>query len=402
MKPFSFVHVADVHLGYAQYNLETRREDFNATFQEVVDKTIELKPDFMLIAGDLFQHARPSNSTLENAITNFRKLRDAGIPVLTVDGGHDSAPNMITGTILNPLDSADLIHYLPRHEGACWQNESYYVYGVPNFRTKRRTEEQLPAFLEQNKPTPNPSLFNIFLFHMAVDIPGVSPPQIEAEARPELFPDDFNYYAGGHVHVPSTRPFKKGLLAYSGCTETVSYEDAKIEKGFYYVEVNEKGVPKLNRIKLETPRRFIILDHDYTSSTPTEITEKAVQLVKEADEAGAIIVPVLRGVLPSEAGSAEVDITKIREAAKKALLVRPLLRLTETEVSEEMIRSIFEGELKDLKTKAFEYFFEIFLDRYAREEAERVARLAVNLIEPLVRKEETMVKEALEEFSVEN
>jgi len=67
-----------------------------------------------------------------------------------------------------------------------------------------------------------------------------------------------------------------------------------------------------------------------------------------------------------------------------------------------MIRSIFEGELKDLKTKAFEYFFEIFLERYTRKEAERVARLAVNLIEPLVRKEETMVKEALEEFSVEN
>jgi len=402
MKPFSFVHVADVHLGYAQYNLEARREDFNATFQEVVDKTIELKPDFMLIAGDLFQHARPSNSTLENAITNFRKLRDAGIPVLTVDGSHDSAPNMITGTILNPLDSAGLIRYLPRHEGACWQNESCYIHGVPNFRTKRRTEEQLPIFLEQNKPMPNPSLFNIFLFHMAVDIPGVSSPQIEAEARSELFPEGFNYYAGGHVHVPSTRSFKKGLLVYSGCTETVSYEDAKIEKGFYHVEVNGKGVPKLHRIKLETPRHFIILDHDYSGSTPTEITEKAVQLVREADETGSIIVPVLRGVLPSEAGSAEVNLTKIREAAKKALLVRPLIRLTETEVSEEVIRSIFEGELKDLKTKAFEYFFEIFLERYTREEAEKVARLAVNLIEPLVRKEETMAKEALEEFSVEN
>jgi len=402
MKPFRFVHVADVHLGYAQYNLEVRREDFNTAFQEVVNKTIELKPDFMLIAGDLFQHARPSNSTLENAITNFRRLRDAGIPVLTVDGSHDSAPNLITGTILNPLDSAGLIHYLPRHEGACWQNESCYVYGVPNFRTRRRTEEQLPAFLEQNKPMPNPSLFNVFLFHMAVDIPGVSSPQIEAEARSELFPDGFNYYAGGHVHVPSQRPFKNGLLVYSGCTETVSYEDAKIEKGFYYVEVNEKGVPELNRIKLEAPRRFIILDYDYSGLTPSEITEKAVQLVREADEAGVIIVPVLKGALPSEAGSAEVNLTKIREAAEKALLVRPLLRLTEKEVSEEVIRSIFEGELKDLKTKAFEYFLEVFIDRYAREEAEKVARLAVNLIEPLVRKEETLVKKALEEFSVEN
>jgi len=402
MKPFSFVHVADLHLGYAQYNSDVRCEDFNAVFREVVDKTVELKPDFMLIAGDIFQQARPSNTTLENAITSFKRLRDAGIPVLTVDGSHDSAPNIITGTILNPLDSAGLIHHLPRHEGACWRNESCYVYGVPNFRTKQRTEEQLPIFLEENKPTLDPSLFNIFVFHMALDIPSVSRPQMEAEARPELLPEGFSYYAGGHVHVPSAGPFKNGLLVYSGCTETVSYEDAQVEKGFYHVEVNEKGAPKLHRIKLENSRRFIILDHDYTGLTPSKITEKAAQLVKEADEDGAVIIPVLRGVLPAEAGRWEIDLTKIASVAKKALLVRPLLRLRETEVPEEVIRSIFEGELKDLKTKAFEYFLEIFLERYAREEAERIARLAVDLIEPLVRKEETKVKEALEGFSGEN
>jgi DNA repair exonuclease SbcCD nuclease subunit len=57
MKPFSFVHVADLHIGYAQYNLDVRREDFENAFKEVVDKTIELKPDFILIAGDLFHQA---------------------------------------------------------------------------------------------------------------------------------------------------------------------------------------------------------------------------------------------------------------------------------------------------------------------------------------------------------
>jgi DNA repair exonuclease SbcCD nuclease subunit len=152
MKPFSFVHVADLHLGYAQYNLDQRRQDFDNAFKEVVDKTIELKPDFMLIAGDLFHQPRPSNVTLETAITNFRRLKEAGIPVLAVDGGHDSAPNTITGTILNPLDSAGLVYYLPRHEGASWHKDSCYVYGVPNFRTRRKTDEQLPLFLVQNKP----------------------------------------------------------------------------------------------------------------------------------------------------------------------------------------------------------------------------------------------------------
>ena len=402
MKPFSFVHVADLHLGYAQYNLEVRREDFDRTFKEVVDKTIELKPDFMLIAGDIFQQARPSNVTLENAIGSFKRLRDSGIPVLAVDGSHDSAPNMITGTILNPLDSAGLIHYLPRHKGACWRNENYYVYGVPNFRTRRRTEEQLPIFLEENKPELDPSTFNIFLFHMALDILSVTPPGMEAEASPEMIPEGFNYYAGGHVHSPSKTPFKKGLLVYSGCTETVSYEDAKEEKGFFHIEVNEKGNAKLHRIKLETPRRFIILDRDYTGSIPSKITEAAIRLVKEADEDGAIIVPILRGVLPAEAGRGEIDIAKIRDSAEKALLVRPILLLRETEVSEEVIRSIFEGELKDLKTKAFEYFLEVFTERYSRGEADKVSRLASDLIEPLAKKDESKIKRMLEAFLNEN
>jgi exonuclease SbcD len=378
--------------------MDVRRADFNAAFREVVEKTIELKPDFMIIAGDIFHHARPSNITLENAITNFRKLRDAGIPVLAVDGSHDSAPNVITGTILNPLDSAGLIHYLPRHEGASWRNESCYVYGIPNFRTPRKTEEELPVFLEQNEAKPDPSVFNILVFHMALDIPALKPPQMEAEARPELLPEGFNYYAGGHIHKPYNFLFKNGLLAYSGCTETVSYEDAETEKGFYHVEVNRKGVPKLHRVKLETPRRFIILDRNYSGSTPTKITEAVVQLVKEADETEAVIVPIIRGVLPAEAGRGEIDLAKIRRAAEKALLVHPVLRLRETEVPEEVIRSIFEGGSKDLKTKAFEYFFEIFCERYPREEAEKIARLAVDLLGPLVGKQETKVKEVLEEF----
>jgi exonuclease SbcD len=401
VKPFSFVHVADLHLGYAQYNLDARREDFNRVFTEVVEKTLALKPDFMIIAGDIFQHARPSNIILENAITNFRRLRDAGIPVLTVDGSHDSAPNLITGTILTPLDSAGLVHYLPRYEGASWRNESCYVYGIPNFRTRQRTEEKLPAFMEENKPNPDPSKFNIFVFHMALDLPEVTPPQMEAEARPELIPEGFNYYAGGHIHKPYKLPFKKGLLVYSGCTETVSYEDAVVKKGFYHIKVNEKGVPKLNRIRLETPRRFIILKHDYTGSTPKKMTETAVKSVKEADEPGAVIVPVLQGTLPAEAKRGEIDLSKIRTAAEKALHVHPLLQLSETEVSEEVIRSIFKGELKDLPTKAYEYFIQIFSERYPRE-VEKIARLAVDLIEPLVGKEETKVKERLEAFSGES
>jgi DNA repair exonuclease SbcCD nuclease subunit len=318
---------------------------------------------------------------------------------LAVDGSHDSAPNIVTGTILNPLDSAGLIYYLPKHEGACWEKLGCcYVYGVPNFRTRRRTEELLPAFMEQSKPTPNHDLFNIFVFHMALDLPSVKPPYIEAEASPELIPEGFDYYAAGHIHEPYAEKFKTGLLVYSGCTETVNYDEAKIKKGFYHVRVDENGRVSPEFIELESSRRFVVLEQDFTGVTPSKITELAMQLVKGADEEGVIIIPLLKGTLPSDASRAEIDVAQIRSAAERALFVHPLVLLRESEVSEEVVRSIFESEFKDLKTKAFEYFLQIFSERYGHDDAEKIAQIAVNLIEPLSRKEEEKVKRSIEEL----
>jgi len=400
LKPFSFVHASDLHLGYAQYGLEARRQDFDNAFKELVDKAIELKPDFMIIAGDLFHQARPSNVTLENTIRSFKRLKDANIPVLTVDGSHDSAPNIITGTILHPLDSAGLIHHLPRHSGACWRKpDCCYVYGIPNFHNKHKTEEVLPKFMAENPPTPGDKVCNIFVFHAAVDLPSVKPPYIEAEVSPEQLPNGFDYYAAGHVHERYLGKFKDGFLAYSGCTETADYREAKYPKGFLHVTVNEKGEVKPEFIELTSTRKFVIFEQDFSGMASAKITELATQLVKDADSEGAIIIPVLKGTLPAEASRAEIDIAKIRSAGEKALLVHPIVLLKESVVSDEIVRSIFESEFKDLKTKAFEYFLQIFSERYSREEADKIARSALSLIEPLTRKQDEKVKQTIEELA---
>ena len=397
MKAFSFVHASDLHLGYAQYGLEARRQDFDNAFSELVDKTIELKPDFMIIAGDLFHHARPSNTTLENAIRSFKRLKDAGIPVLTVDGSHDSAPNTVTGTILTPLDSAGLIIQLPRREGACWRKpDCCYVYGIPNFRSRRRTDEALPAFFAEKPPTPDPAVVNIFVLHGAVDLPSVKPPYIEAEISPEIIPDGFNYYAAGHVHNGYVGKFKSGLLVYSGCTESVSYDEAKLKKGFIFVMVDEKGKVSPSVVELMSPRKFKVIEREFSGMDSAKITELSVQIVKSADEGGAVIIPVLKGTLPAEASRGEVEIAKVRAAAKKALLVHPVILLRESAISDEIARSIFKNEFKDLKTKAYEYFLQIFDERYSRDEADRIARSAISLIEPLTKRQEEKVKQTIE------
>ena len=399
MKPFSFVHAADLHLGYSQYGLETRRQDFDDAFKELVEKAIELKPDFMIIAGDLFHQARPSNHTLENTIRSFKRLKDAGIPVLTVDGSHDSAPNTITSTILYPLDSAGLIIHLPRHQGACWSKpDCCYVYGIPTYHNRHKTQEALPKFIAENPPTPQAGVANIFVFHGALDLPTVKGP-FEAEILPDELPGGFCYYAAGHVHERFVGKFKDGILAYSGSTETVSYDEAKCPKGFYHVKVDEKGQAEPEPIELIVPRRFVIVEQDFSGMQSAKITELATQMVKDADSEGAVIIPVLRGTLPAEASRTEIDIAKIRAAGERALLVHPIVLLKETAVSDEIVRSIFESGFKDIKTKAFEYFLQIFTERYGKEEADKIAKAALSLIEPLTRKEDDKVKQAIEELA---
>ncbi|MGA3112232.1 MAG: hypothetical protein ABSE15_09415, partial [Candidatus Bathyarchaeia archaeon] len=352
------------------------------------------------IAGDLFHQARPSNVTLENTIRSFKRLKDAGIPVLTVDGSHDSAPNTVTGTILYPLDSAGLIHHLPRHRGACWRKaDCCYVYGIPNFHNKHKTEEALPKFMAENPASPDSCLFNIFVFHGALDLPAVKPPYIEAELSPDQLPIDFNYYAAGHVHEQFLQKFKGGLLAYSGCTETADYREAKNPKGFIYVRVNEKCEVDPQPIELQSSRKFVVLEQEFNGLASSKITELVVQQVRENDAEGAIIIPVLKGTLPVEASRSEIDTGKIRSAGEKAMLVHPIVLLKETAISDEVARSIFESEFKDLRTKAYDYFLEIFSQRYSREEAEKIAHGALNLIEPLNRKQEDKVKQTIEELT---
>jgi DNA repair exonuclease SbcCD nuclease subunit len=353
----------------------------------------------MIISGDLFHQPRPSNVTLENAIKSFKRLRDANIPVLTVDGSHDSAPNSITSTILNPLDSAGLIHHLPRHAGASWtKTDCCYVYGIPNFRSRHKTEELLPEFMKLNVPAPDSSVRNIFVMHGSVDLPGVNPPYIEAELPGALLPEGFDYYAAGHVHERFSANFKKGILAYSGSTETVSYDESKYKKSFYHIQVDEKGEFQQEIIELQSPRNFVVIENDFSGMNAHKITEQAAQMVKNADEKGAIIIPVLKGVLPVEASRTEIDVAHIRSAAEKALLVHPIILLKEIAVSDEIVRSIFESEFKDLRTKSFEYFLQIFSERHSREEAEKIAHIAISLIEPLTKKQEERVKETLEDL----
>ena len=87
--PIRFVHMADVHLGFRQYGLVERAADFSRAFESAINYCVEVKPDFVVIAGDLFDAKSIDPHTYSDADTALARLSDAGIPVVANEGNHE-------------------------------------------------------------------------------------------------------------------------------------------------------------------------------------------------------------------------------------------------------------------------------------------------------------------------
>lgn len=91
MKEFSFIHTADWHFG-ANRNLIPNSEAYlkrqEAVFDDLIAQVKKLKPDFMLVAGDLFED---SGTTIKEFLLARRVFTKLGqlTELLVTDGNHD-------------------------------------------------------------------------------------------------------------------------------------------------------------------------------------------------------------------------------------------------------------------------------------------------------------------------
>ena len=83
------LHTGDTHLGYRQYHLDERRQDFADAFAEVITAAIEHDVDAVVHAGDLFHTSRPGITPLQTVLTELQRLQQADIPFLLIVGNHE-------------------------------------------------------------------------------------------------------------------------------------------------------------------------------------------------------------------------------------------------------------------------------------------------------------------------
>ena len=90
-----FIHLSDLHIGRQlhQYNL---KEDQEHILGEVVEYAKMLRPDAIVIAGDVYDKSVPSAEAVgifDWFLTALSVLKPE-IPILIISGNHDSAQRL--------------------------------------------------------------------------------------------------------------------------------------------------------------------------------------------------------------------------------------------------------------------------------------------------------------------
>ncbi|MFN8486471.1 MAG: exonuclease SbcCD subunit D [Caldilineaceae bacterium] len=269
-----FLHFADTHLGYRQYNNLDRYDDFARAFIAIIDVAIAEKVDFVVLAGDLFEKRSIEALTLNQAMIGLERLKAANIPCIAVEGNHELVyHNEAIGWMQFLANRRLLILLNPSFEAGEVQLAPYanrkgsYIDIVPGLRIHglryygSSTAAAVESYANALTTLPKEGIeYTIFVAHagvegvMAEQAGGLSHRQW-AVLRPHV-----DYLALGHIH----KPFDFDQWIYNpGSPETCSlFEATWPQRGYYLVDVDTERPraaeePKHTVVLHANPRRTI-------------------------------------------------------------------------------------------------------------------------------------------------
>src|SRR5579864_5519467 len=261
----SFMHIADTHLGYEQYGVRERFNDFSRAFWDIIDDALYREADFLVIAGDLFHKRAIDALTLIHAIEGLKKLKAKNIPVIAIEGNHDRSYYREGISWLQFLCHEQYLKLLiPRmRDGAPviapWEQSTMAgshvdildgkvrVYGLPwQGSSTVRTIEGMAQALEAAREAEEAVGIEYRLLMMHTGLDGIVPrvQGLPTMSQFQLLRPHVDYLALGHVH----KPFEFHDWMYNpGSTETCGAEEAAWEdRGYYFVEIDTGSAAQAN------------------------------------------------------------------------------------------------------------------------------------------------------------
>jgi len=332
---FKFLHLSDVHLGCRRYQIEERTKDFFRSWHDlIVNHALPNEVDFVLIAGDFFDRRQIDPQTMNHALAGLQLLKDAGIPVVVIEGNHDRHDAVSPYSWMRSFSQAGFFILLEPFADAessmqmrPWDEEaregSYIdikgarIFGTRWYGTTANVAMTLVG--DSIRRARAEGLFHILMLHTDVEGQLNRPiPALSVEKLKELR-SLVDYVALGHTHK---RFEVEGWAFNPGSLEACSIDEYREERGAYLVEVSDSHEVKADFIRDYVQRPFQRLSFDVSGAADAEAVHAGVAetVRREArphdpdpDTPAPIIEISLRGHLGFK--NSLLDLRRMREEA---------------------------------------------------------------------------------------
>jgi exonuclease SbcD len=311
------IHMADSHLGFSSYSRldehgRNRIEEMvYSGFELAVEKIIDLRPDAVVHAGDVFHHVRPKIKPLVVFQRGLLRLREEGIPVIIISGNHDAPKSFSSTSPFRLFEDLRGVHIAQRYEYERIEVGDHYFHCIPFCL---EPQDYLTEFEKIER-----SGRDVLVMHGLVE--SLANRKMRSVGEHELLDSflksDFDYIALGHFHGQAQLSRNAW---YSGSLEYFNFGEAQDRKGMLLVDT-ETGRAEGVRIK---PKYMI--DHpaiDCSGMRSEEIAQSLLELCPEDEMIDRMVRITLKNV--SRAAYRSIDHGRLSRLGASALYfkIRP-------------------------------------------------------------------------------
>ncbi|MBK9155203.1 MAG: DNA repair exonuclease [Chloracidobacterium sp.] len=288
-----FLHIADVHLGCTRYNLPESPRDFFDAWLDVLERYgIGESVDFVVICGDFFHKKSVPPETMNYAVAGLQLMKDAGIPVIAIEGNHDQHYTDSDHSWLRSLANWGLLYLLePVSDGSRitykeWDDEAARggfidvgrarIFGSHWFGASAGWA--IPMLTESIGANRREGAFHILLLHTDVEGHQTHPlPAISVAALKELR-SVVDYVALGHTHMH----YEIDNWAFNpGSIEVTNISEFRETRGAFVVEVDDDNNVRAEHVQDYRQRPFQRLRFEVDNIASTDdITAGVLELVE--------------------------------------------------------------------------------------------------------------------------
>ena len=371
-----FVHLSDLHLG-KKVNEFSMIEDQRYILKEILTIINDVKPDGVIIAGDVYDRTIPSEDAMKIWDEFLISLAEKKLPVYAISGNHDSAIRLsdhsalveTTGIHLSPEYNGSVNHYVLEDE-----NGLINIYLLPFIKpaTVRAffPDDEINDYTDAcsvaiNHMNVNPEERNILVAHQMI----IGSARCESEevsvggldgVDVSVF-DNFDYVALGHLH--GKQKIGRDTVRYCGTPLKYSFSEKDHKKSVTIVNLEEKGNITIEEIPL-------VPMHDMR-----EIKGTYEELMSKKNYEGTDTDDYIHAVLTDEN-----DV--IDAMAKLRVVYSNLMKLSYDNKRTQSQQIVTDAENVDKKTpiELFEEFYEKQNNQEMTEEQKQLSRELIESI----------------------